>query len=126
MLKDGRLKLEFKRKNGGAMRHGDIHHRSVLEPILIPKNEIKSIVLTMLINDDMRRCVTSWHDSGDLVDSDGSWPFRAHLIFVNVSGKIIISEEIVITVTWEKMDIHFLGVKNLGEFVNCFSEIERA
>jgi hypothetical protein len=108
MLKDARLRLEFKLKNGGTIFHDDINQRNILEPVLIPKDEIKSVTLITQINEAAKQCITSWHESGDVVDSDGAWPFRARLIFVAVSGKIIISEELVLTVRWMKDGSAFL------------------
>jgi hypothetical protein len=107
MLKDARLLLEFKAKMGGKIFRDDINHHNLREPILIPKNEIRSVLLTFPIDDNLKRRVTSWHDSGMVVDSDGSWPIRARLNFVTVSGKLIDSEETVITIKWNNDGFSF-------------------
>jgi hypothetical protein len=112
MLKDARLKLEFKAKEGSTMYYDDINQRNIAEPLLIPKDEIKSIVLTSVISDSTRQCIDQWHSSGHLVGSDGSWPFRAHLIFVSVSGKILTSEKVVLTIEWMKDGIRFMPCEN--------------
>jgi|SRR5665213_72957 len=102
MLKDARLLLQFKTKTMGSIFHDDVNHRNLLEPMLIPENELRSVVLTLPINDSMKHCISNWHDSGLVIDSDGSWPVRAHLNFVTVSGKVIVSEEIVFTIKWRQ------------------------
>jgi len=99
MLRGAHLSLQFKSKPTGFISH---NRPNIHEPILIPKGELRSITLTLPIDDELRNHIAGWHKSGAICDSDGSWPIHTVLIFVTVSGKKIYSDENIITVKWRE------------------------
>jgi hypothetical protein len=112
LLKDASLRLIFPSTSGGNLFFDDGNCSNYIQPILIAKDTIVTVRLSLPMSGDQLLSIASWLDEGRVVNIDGFWPYYARLSFVTVSGKVMISEERVIEIMRKEGGVRYKSRQN--------------